>query len=86
MKEVEKQKVRIVYINLLLLFLNPIINFGEMNPLVSFQFFFFIGLNLILFYLAYAQAGWDELEAGKYEFPFALKVKKKMEREIDEKV
>ena len=27
-----------------------------------------------VFFLAYSQAGWDELEPGKYEFPFALKV------------
>lgn len=30
---------------------------------------------LPFFSLAYSQAGWDELEPGKYEFPFALKVK-----------
>lgn len=28
----------------------------------------------IYIYIAYLQAGWDEIKVGKYEFPFALKV------------
>lgn len=31
-------------------------------------------------YLAYSQSAWEEMDAGHYEFPFALKVRKKNEK------
>jgi hypothetical protein len=71
-------EVEIDCIKLLRLFLKQIGSFGVEKTRVNVNSIWTIGsTKLFVFVLAYSLAGWDELEPGKYEFPFALKVKRK---------